>query len=179
MAEPTYFVPTLCLTNVMSLAPKIDELRVFLQHDKIDICCITETWLKDTIDYNVINIQNYQLLRKDRIHAQHGGVALYVKDNIKLDRLYEYEHANNNHIEVLWCKVRFSGLILGVLYHPPSSNDNQMEEYLLDTLSNIESSHPNCGILLTGDFNRLYVSQVTNYFRFKHWSILPLEETTP
>ena len=163
----------------MSLAPKIDELRVFLQHDKIDICCITETWLKDTIVYNVINIQNYQLLRKDRIHAQHGGVALYVKDNIKLDRLYEYEHANNNHIEVLWCKVRFSGLILGVLYHPPSSNDNQMEEYLLDTLSNIESSHPNCGILLTGDFNRLYVSQVTNYFRFKHWSILPLEETTP
>ena len=42
-----------------------------------------------------------------------------------------------------------------------------MEEYLLDTLSNIESSHPNCGILLTGDFNRLDVSQVTNHFRFK------------
>ena len=81
----------------MSLAPKIDELRVFLQHDKIDICCITETWLKDTIDDNVINIQNYQLLWKDRIHAQHGGVALYVKDNIKLDRLYEYEHAKCDH----------------------------------------------------------------------------------
>ncbi len=42
-----------------------------------------------------------------------------------------------------------------------------MEEYLLDTLSNIESSHPNCGILLTGDFNRLDVRQVTNHFRFK------------
>ncbi len=43
-----------------------------------------------------------------------------------------------------------------------------MEESLLDTLSNIESSHPNCGgILLTGDFNRLDVSQVTNHFRFK------------
>ena len=42
-----------------------------------------------------------------------------------------------------------------------------MEQYLLDTLSNIESFHSNCGILLTGDFNRLDVSQVTNHFRFK------------
>ena len=51
---------------------------------------------------------------------------------------------------------------------PPSSNDDQMEEYLLDTLSNIESSHPNCGIfILTGDFNWLDVSQVINNFHFK------------
>ena len=144
--EPTYFVPSLCLTNVMSLAPKIDELRVFLQHDKIDICCITETWLKDTIGDNVINIQNYQLLRKDRVHAQHGGRALYVKDNIKSDRLYEYEHANNNHIEVLWCKMRprrlprgSSGLIVEVLYNPPCSDDDQMKEYLIDTFRDIKA----------------------------------------
>ena len=75
----------------MSLTPKTDELRIFLQHEKVDICCITETWLKDTIDDNVICIQNYQIVRKDRIYAQHGGVALYVKESIKLDRLHDYE----------------------------------------------------------------------------------------
>ena len=84
----------------MSLTPKIDELHIFLQHEKADICCITETWLKDTIDDNVISIQNYQIVRKDRIYAQHGGVALYVKESIKLDRLCDYEDTSNDHIEV-------------------------------------------------------------------------------
>ena len=110
------------------------------------------------------HIQNYQIVQNNRIYAQHGGVALYVKESIKLDRLHDYEDTNNNHIEVIWCKLRpyrlprgFSGLIVGVLYHPPNSNGDQMKEYLLDTLSEIERSHPNCGILLAGDFNRLDV----------------------
>ena len=42
-----------------------------------------------------------------------------------------------------------------------------MKEYLLDTLSKIESSHPNCGILLAGDFNRRDVRQISNHFRLK------------
>ena len=37
----------------------------------------------------------------------------------------------------------------------------------LYTLCKIENSHPNCGILLVGDFNRLDVSQITNPFRLK------------
>ena len=49
---------------------------------------------------------------------------------------------------------------------PTQVNDDQMKKYLLDTLSNIECSHPNCGILQAGDFNQLDVSQTTNYFRF-------------
>ena len=58
-------------------------------------------WNPDTIADNALSIQNYQLMRKDRTYAQHGGVALYVKESIKLDRLYEYEHTSNDHIEVL------------------------------------------------------------------------------
>ena len=89
-------------------------------------------------------------MRKDTKYTQLGGEAFYVKESIKLNRSYEYEHTCNHHIEVLWCKLRpwrlprrSSGLIVGALYHPPNSNDDQMKEHLLDTLSNIESSHPN------------------------------------
>lgn len=173
VTEPTYFVPTLSLANVMSLAPKIDEVRLFLHQNSVDIFCITETWLKDLIDDSVINVENYTLVRKDRIHAQHGGVALYIRDTINFSRLREHEDSMN-HIEVLWCKLRphrlprgFPCLIIGVLYHPPSSNDDQMIEYLLNTLSNIESAYPNSALLLAGDFNRLDVSQVINQFRLK------------
>lgn len=172
ITRSSHYVPTLLLANVMSLAPKIDEVRLFLQQNSVDICCLTETWLKNTIDDTVIHIHDYNLERKDRVLAQHGGVALYIKDSIKVERLREYEI--NDGIEVLWCKLRphrlprgFSSLIVGVLYHPPASNDNEMIEYLMNTLSNIESAYLNAALLLAGDFNRLDVAPVTNQFRLK------------
>ena len=71
------FVPSLVLTNVsvMSLAPKMDEIRVFPSDHDFDICCITETWLRHAIDDNVVNIKNYTIIRKHRTHSQHGGVC--------------------------------------------------------------------------------------------------------
>ena len=43
--------------------------------ERSDIACFTETWLKDSIDDNVIDISDYSVVRKDRSHAQHGGVC--------------------------------------------------------------------------------------------------------
>ena len=55
----------------MSLSPKIDEIRLYVQDHVPDIMCFTETWLKDTVENSVIHIRNYTLVRKDRIYAQH------------------------------------------------------------------------------------------------------------
>ena len=68
----------------MSLSPKIDEIRLYVQDHDPDIMCLTETWLKDTVESSVIHITNYTLVRKDRIYAQHGGVCLYIKESIPL-----------------------------------------------------------------------------------------------
>ena len=38
------------LTNVMSLAPKIDEVRLFVTNSNPDLVFITETWLTNAID---------------------------------------------------------------------------------------------------------------------------------
>ena len=77
-----------------------------------------------------------------RIYAQHGGVYLYIK---AFTVLWEYERDIS--IEVLWCKLcprripsGFSYVIVGVLYHPPTADDEQMTNYLINTLSEIESS---------------------------------------
>ena len=45
----------------MSLAPKIDEVKVFLEQQNLDVMCVTETWLKDSVDNSVIDINNYNL----------------------------------------------------------------------------------------------------------------------
>lgn len=78
-------LPSIAVSNLMSLAPKIDELRIFLNTHKFDCCCITETWLKDSIDDSVVDISGYNIISKDRTHKLHGGVALYVKDSIKIN----------------------------------------------------------------------------------------------
>ena len=68
---------------------------------------------------------------------------------------------------MLWVKLTphcllphgYNCIIIGVVYHPPTSKD-----HLLNTLSRIECSIPNAGILLTGDFNRADISELTSQF---------------
>ena len=43
------FVPSFFLSNVMSLAPKIDEVRHVVYKANFDFICITESWLKPHI----------------------------------------------------------------------------------------------------------------------------------
>ena len=77
-------------------------------------------------------------------------------------------------IEVLWCKLcprrlprGFSYLVVGVVYHPPTADDEQMINYLINTLSEIESSVPNAAIILAGDFSCLNTAQITIQFHLK------------
>ena len=49
----------------------------------------------------------------------------------------------------------------------PTADDEQMINYLINTLSEIESSMPNAAIILAGDFNRLNTAQITIQFHLK------------
>ena len=96
----------------------------------------------------------------------------YIKDTVPFTVLREYERDTS--IEVLWCKLcsrrlprGFSYIIVGVVYHPPTADDQQMMNYLINTLSEIESSMPNAAIILTGDFNRLNIARLATQFHLK------------
>ena len=79
-----------------------------------------------------------------------------------------YEH------EGLWLHIRpnrlprgFSCIIAAAIYHPPKADDRSIREHLFQSLSLVESEYPNCGILVTGDFNRLDISGLLGHFRLK------------
>jgi hypothetical protein len=115
------FVPSLMLTNVMSLAPKIDEVRPFVLDLNLDLACITETWLRGSIT-EVIHIPGYKVIRKDRIRTSHGGVCVFIREEINCSRLNAFESSNQ---EVLWLKILPKRLprgvpciVLGTIYHP-------------------------------------------------------------
>ena len=151
-----YFVPSVLLSNTMSLTPKIDEVAFVMKQNHCDIAAITETWLKETIPDVSVNIEGYQLLRRDRKHKEHGGVCLYVINHIQCKIL---ACPYNEDREVPWALLRpkrlprgYSSIIVGVLYHPPDANNNEMLQYLRTSMEYFEANYMNCGIILLGDF---------------------------
>ena len=165
------FVPSLMLSNVMSLVPKIDELREVILNSDVEIACITETWLRDHIDDNVVNVSGFRLVRLDRINSQHGGVCMYVRNNIQCNIVQDLLDSN---FEIVCVHIRPTRLprgipciIIGTLYYPPSANNQEILDHLLKCLSTIESRFPNSGVILLGDFNNLNVSRIKRNFRLK------------
>ena len=168
----SFYVPSLLLSNVMSIVPKIDEISYSLNFENIDIALFTETWLKSTIPDEVINIAGYHLYRRDCINRMHGGVCMFIKDSIISQELTDLQ--SDDH-EVLWLNVRprrlprgFSSIIIGVVYHPPGADNESMRDYIRDCLTKIEASHPNCGIIIAGYFNKLDAKSTMRLFQLKH-----------
>ena len=60
----------------MSLVPKIEEVSEFAVLNDVDLACITDTWLKDRIVNNVVEIPGYSIIRRDREEVEHGGDIL-------------------------------------------------------------------------------------------------------
>ena len=156
----------------MSIVSKIDEIFYSLNSQNIDIALFTETWLKNTIPNEVINIVGYHLYRRDRINRMHGGVCMFIKESIISQELTELQ--SDEH-EVLWLNVRprrlprgFSSIIIGVVYHPPGADNESMRDYIKDCLTKIEASHPNCGVIVAGDFNKHDARSALRLFQLKH-----------
>ncbi len=64
------------VSNVRSLAPKIDEVREFMMENEINLSFLTETWLNDSITDSVVSIPGFTIIRKDRTINNHGGICI-------------------------------------------------------------------------------------------------------
>lgn len=156
---------------MMSIAPKIDENAFFLGSKMIDIAFFTETWLKNSIPDEAINIAGYNLLRRDRLVRAHGGVCMKIRNSIACRPLPEFQ--SDDH-EVLWSSIRprrlprgFSSIVLGAVYHPPDADCQSMRDYIRDALVKIESTYPNSAVIIAGDFNKLDLKAAVRPFQLK------------
>ena len=153
----------------MSLSPKIDEMRPFVHNSGADIAAFTETCLKDSILDTVVDIPGYDIVRKDRVTRIHGGVCIYIRNQVKFTILHEL---HNPSFEVLWIKLQhkrlprgITGIVIGRIYHPPCPDDQSRNDYLINSLTSIEALNINCGIILMDDLNRLRASRINRHFK--------------
>lgn len=57
--------------NIRSIVNKIELIRHLLNDEQIDALCLTESWLTDYVTDDLIHIDGYKILRKDR-EKDHG-----------------------------------------------------------------------------------------------------------
>ena len=82
----------LLISNVCSLASKIDELSAVVSINQVDMVCITETWLSTTIPNTAISLSNFNLFRNDRFVSSGGGICAYISSRIYCKRLRNFEN---------------------------------------------------------------------------------------
>ena len=172
--------PTIMLANVMSLAPKMDRVSTFIFRHNIYWAFITQTWLKDSLSGGFSQIHGVAVVWKERQEIDPVGVCAYIpEENCKYKQLKDLNCCEDH--EFLWPYLRpncfackFSCIIAGVIYHPPKANGSLSCPYpLFQSLALTEVRYPNCGLLVTGDCNRLNIHVFLSYFLLKQMVKVP------
>jgi exonuclease III len=64
--------------NIASLVKHVDELKIYLEKEPLDVLSINETRLDETISTDTVSIPGYDMVAKNR-NRQGGGVAIYYR----------------------------------------------------------------------------------------------------
>ena len=85
---------------------------------------LTETWLYEDILDAEVKIEGFNIFRSDRKGRNHGGVAVYLRDDISAIPSLKISIGS---VEALSVKCRDLKAILHVIYRPP---DSEIEGFL-------------------------------------------------
>ncbi|CRL05518.1 CLUMA_CG018503, isoform A [Clunio marinus] len=153
----------------------LDDFRILIKNVNVHIIAVSETWFKPHHNSNALNIPGFSLYRHDRNNLSRcrgGGIAFYVKDNIKAKVVSKSRH--NGLTEFMFLELSGMNnqkLIFGVVYNPPNTSNFQP---LLNSINNLMSTRSD--ILIVGDFNSNMLNQSPSTKRLLHeFSMFGLE----
>uniref|UniRef100_A0A8C5MGG2 Reverse transcriptase domain-containing protein n=1 Tax=Leptobrachium leishanense TaxID=445787 RepID=A0A8C5MGG2_9ANUR len=115
--------------------------------EKVDLVAVTETWFSEKNNWD-ITIPGYSLYRKDREGRKGGGVALYVKNNIKTNQI----KVSEVNIESVWVTLTFGNHTVarvGVIYRPPGQAE-ELDNLLVEEIAKMAMKGE---VIIMGDFN--------------------------
>ena len=135
--------------NITSIPKYIDQLRIYLVNKPLDILTVNETRLDESISDKEVNIQGYNLWRKDRCRFC-GGVAIYTRDILNVREMSQFVPENIESVCLEIIKPKTKPFLLTTVHRPPSSNANFMDEMenYFHTLDEQDKE-----LILTGDLN--------------------------
>ncbi|KAF0310618.1 hypothetical protein FJT64_018415 [Amphibalanus amphitrite] len=106
--------------NVRSLTAHLDQVNLLLLREQLDVLCLSETWLTETVDSTAILFPGYTICRRDRRKKKiGGGVAILYRSALKAEQLRV--PADDSAVEALWMQISSrSTIVVGAVYRPPS-----------------------------------------------------------
>lgn len=131
---------------------------------KIDILCLSETWLRADTSNDQIAVQGYQIIRSDKMSkGRGGGLCSYVLDKYLVNSTkYRDLDVNSQQLETLTYELNLPQtrpIVLIQFYRPP----NGAVEQAFESLQNIvEGLKGNPEILVLGDMNLNYLDPNPN-----------------
>ena len=171
-------LPTIILGNVRSLPNKMEELETLSRYmnEYRDSCLLafTETWLKESIPDNVIDIPHFDVVRGDRTEqsgkSKGGGVCLYI--NQKWCNNWDVkEVVCLPDIELITVGLRpfylpreFPQIFITVVYIHPRADVEIASELLAAKVNHYASLSPDAPTFIMGDFNQCHLNGVLPTF---------------
>ena len=133
--------------NARSIIKKMSEIRILAEKTNPAILAITETWFDNSVPDKSVEIENYNIIRKDRL-TRSGGVCMYIRSDLAYNRKNELE---NDDFEDLWLELllpKSKPIFVGTCYRAPKNKN------LIDSLeSTLSKMQPDCETIILGDFN--------------------------
>ena len=96
--------------NITSIPGDIEEMRIYMNLKCTDILAVNETGLDDTISSGEVTVPGYALERNDR-NTDAGGVALYIRNTINYERLFDLECESLELITIKIIKLKAKSLL--------------------------------------------------------------------
>ncbi len=140
-------------TNATSLNNKMKLLDAHIFVDKPDIIFVCETWFTED---SLVNIANFRCFNRNRLEDEHGGVVIYVKDDL-IAMETQNKFLNDSNIEQIWCSIDIGldKILLGCMYRPPNSS-NEVNKLINKSLVTAKQEIENgryTTMIVAGDFN--------------------------
>ena len=167
--------------NTQSLLSHFSEFQSIFSPLNLHAILISESWLKDTLPSSLVNMENYILLRNDRMGKNGGGVAIYIRSDLQPKIISHSPSQYSFRPEFLFVEIRckMQKCLLGVVYKPPNIGHLQDIETVLHNLLPFYEH-----VILLGDFNTNLLSsnsyntiQLQTMFQSCNMTILPSEPT--
>ena len=151
------------LINIQSVGNKTNIIHSLITDQDLDICMLTETWLRNNIsDNSKINEMTpitHNFYHVPRINKSGGGVGLLIKKLYKTkivsnQSFDSFEHIN---LKILYNNKSIQTIII---YRPPNMSKREFLKDFGDLLNTLNDSR---NILICGDFNLHLDNKSDNY----------------
>ena len=145
----------LAQVNARSICNKIKSFHQHISEQEVNICAITETWLRNEDDLATRQIppEGYKVLSYPRQGRTQGGIALVHCNHINITDL-ETNHPTLTTMEThcFTINIAASHIFLQIIYQFPNTSmidfGNELADHLKSHASNLTDK-----MLLMGDFN--------------------------